>query len=99
MPDFIFWNSVVIPLAGMGVTLVIALSIVKAITRHLDRRHEARLAAGSGGTGQGEVEALRSEMGQLRGQVESLEERVDFAERLLTQERSRRQVEPGDRAS
>ncbi|MBI4501617.1 MAG: hypothetical protein HY700_10680 [Gemmatimonadetes bacterium] len=93
MPDFLFWNEVVIPLAGMGVGLFITFAIIRAVTKGLERRHEARMAAG----GAGEVEGLRAEVGQLRSQVESLEERVDFTERMLTQERSRRQVESGGR--
>ena len=93
MPDFLFWDQVVLPLAGMAVGLFLTLTVIRAVTRGLERRHEARMAAG----GSGEGEGLRAEVGQLRSQVESLEERVDFAERMLTQERSRRQIESGGR--
>jgi hypothetical protein len=93
--DFLFWDQVVIPIAGMVTGLLITLAIIRAVTRQLDRRHEAKLHAG----GAGDAEGLRTELGQLRSQVESLEERVDFAERLLTQERNRRPIEPGHRES
>jgi hypothetical protein len=87
--DFLFWNEVVIPLAGMAMGLFIMLATIRAVSRHLDRKHEARTAA-SQGTG-----ASQAELQQLRSQVEALEERVDFTERLLTQERNRRPLEPG----
>jgi hypothetical protein len=92
MPDFLFWNEVVIPLAGMATVLLISLSVVKAVARHLERRHESGVTAGAAAGGP-ELDRLRSEVGLLRTQVESLEERVDFAERLLTQERNRKQLE------
>ena len=95
MPPFIFFNEVLIPLAGMATGLIITLSVVKAITRQLDRRHDARIAAHSSAGG-GDVDGLRNEMVELRGQVEALEERLDFTERLLTQERNRRQLEGGN---
>jgi hypothetical protein len=95
VPPFLFFNEVLIPLAGMATGLIITLSVVKAITRQLDRRHDARLAVHGGG---GDVEGLRTEVVELRGQVEALEERLDFTERLLTQERNRRQLE-GERGS
>lgn len=89
--DFLFWNEVVIPLAGMATGLFITLAVIKAVARHLERRHEERkLGAGPGGDG-----ALQDEVHQLRSRVESLEERVDFTERVLTQERARRPLEPG----
>ena len=97
MPPFLFFNEVLIPLAGMATGLIITLSVVKAITRQLDRRHDARLAAHSGAAS-GDVEGLRTEVVELRGQVEALEERLDFTERLLTQERNRRQLE-GERGN
>jgi hypothetical protein len=86
--DFLFWNEVVIPLAGMATGLLLALAGIRAVSRHFERRHEARLHQGDG-------QGLREEVQQLRSQVESIEERLDFAERLLTQERNRRPLEPG----
>ena len=94
MPDFLFWDRVLIPLAGMATGLLITLSVVKAITGALARRHETKMAElGHGASG--EVESLKGEVGHLRSQLEALEERMDFTERLLTQERNRRQLEQG----
>ena len=96
MPAFLFWHDVAIPIAGMATVLLIALSFIRAGSRMLERRHEARMAASGGDHGE-EVEQLRGELGQLRSQVDALEERLDFTERLLTQEKARRQLEPGSR--
>jgi hypothetical protein len=92
--DFIFWQNVVIPLAGMAVGLFISLAVIRVVARQFDRRHEARMAATTGGGG-AQTDALRSELQQLRTHVEALEERVDFAERLLTKERAHRPLERG----
>jgi hypothetical protein len=92
-----FWNEVLIPLAGMATGLLITLSIVKAVSRALERRHESKMAEVGHGAAGDEVESLKGEVSQLRTQMDALEERVDFAERLLTQERNRRQLEQGNR--
>lgn len=92
--DFLFWNEVVIPLAGMATGLLITLATIRAVARHFERKHEERKL----GAAAGADPVLRDELLQLRSQVESLEERVDFTERLLTQERTRRPLEPGKNA-
>jgi uncharacterized protein YlxW (UPF0749 family) len=97
VPAFLFWHEIALPLAITAAGLLAILSAIKAVSRVLERRHELRAAAGSD-HGE-EVQHLQAEMGQLRAQVEALEERVDFAERMLTQERKRRQLEPGSRES
>lgn len=52
------------------------------------RLEEARLRAGGmdGETG-AEIEALRQEVGELRRDLGDMQERLDFAERLLSQTR------------
>ena len=92
MPAFLFWHEIALPLAITAAGLLAILSAIKAASRVMERRHELRIAAGNQGD---EVQHLQAEMGQLRAQVEALEERVDFAERMLTQERKHRQIEPG----
>jgi len=47
------------------------------------RLEEARLRLGVGGAEPGEVQALRSEVESMRGELTELQERVDFAERML----------------
>lgn len=46
------------------------------------RLEEVRLRLG-GGTEPGEVQALRNDVESMRGELAELQERVDFAERLL----------------
>ena len=87
-----------IPLAGIAALVVIALPLVRGVVRYLERK--------SGGTGGGhEVEALHSEVDELRGRLEQvedttarlteLEERLDFAERLLTRQRAGAELPAG----
>lgn len=47
------------------------------------RLEEARPRLGGGGSDPGEVHALRSEVESMRGELTELQERVDFAERML----------------
>jgi hypothetical protein len=42
-----------------------------------------------------EVDALREEMQQLRGELSEVHERLDFAERLLAQARAKGQIAAG----
>lgn len=87
MPDFVFWNEVIIPLAGMA-TGVVIVTIIAGIVRHARQ-------AGANPAEAGEAKALRAELESLRSHVEAIEERLDFAERLLIKERGREQVGPG----
>lgn len=75
---------------GFSGTLVLAGMIIRAINRHLDRKHSlGRQEASSE-----EVEGLRSTIHELREQVVQLEERVDFTERLLSQARESERLGP-----
>lgn len=78
----------VLALASIGMLTALGFGIMKSINRHLERKH--------GGDG-GRVEALRAEVDELRARVEEaddirvrfldLEERLDFAERMLARDR------------
>jgi hypothetical protein len=66
----------------------IAFGIMRSINKHLDRKWQAQ----QGGPGHepilGELEELRTRLegsDELRDRVVELEERVDFAERILTE--------------
>lgn len=95
-----FVENVIFPLIGMGMGVLAMTFVYKTVNRWLDRRHERTLAEASGGP------ALQGELAQLRERVEALEdaavkiqefeERLDFAERLLTQQRDRPPVRAGD---
>lgn len=65
------------------------------VNKWLDRRHERELAT-SGGVPQRQLEAVMMRLQETEGRVEELEERLDFAERLLAQQRQRdAQLPPG----
>lgn len=95
--EILIWNQVILPLIGVAVCLILGLPIVRAIVRRMDRKR-AR-------ADEQEVVTLRSEVLDLRQRLESLEEagqrvaeleeRVDFAERMLAQHRQARPLAPG----
>jgi hypothetical protein len=88
-----------IPLAGITALVALGLPLVRGVVRYLERK-------GAGAAGGFEAEALRSEVDDLRARLElventtgrltELEERLDFAERLLTQQRARAGLPGGE---
>lgn len=88
---------VLIPLAGIALVGILGLPVVRAVVQAIERRSMAR----SGG----DVGALRAEMEEMRARLESLEdqgtrvaeleERLDFTERLLAQQRDNPALGPG----
>ncbi|MBI2615541.1 MAG: hypothetical protein HYW52_07710 [Gemmatimonadetes bacterium] len=96
-PDFLFWNEVIIPLAVLAAGVILGLPVVRAVVRHVERK--------GGAPGETELAALRASMEELRsrldraedfsGRLAEMEERLDFAERLLTQQRERAVLRPG----
>jgi len=92
------FNEIVAPLLGMAMGAFVLWGVYRIVTRLLERR---RL-----GAGQAELEGWRSDLEQLKAQsglVEDLtfrlnevEERLDFAERLLTREREQTRLKPGE---
>jgi hypothetical protein len=76
-------------LAVLGTLTGIVGIIARVAMRGIDRRHERLLLERGAGAGE-EVEQLRARVEALEdsvGRVQELEERVDFAERLLTRAR------------
>lgn len=99
MPPMTFvLEDILLPIFGMVLGAFIAWQIFRTINRWLDRR---------GGGAPEEVRALRAEVERLRAQAESvedlrfqvgeLEERLDFTERVLAQQKERRPLAPGGR--
>jgi hypothetical protein len=94
-PGFVVF---LIPLAGIGALVALGLPLVRGIVRYLERK-------GAGGSG-GEDAALRLDVDDLRGRLEQvedvtvrlaeLEERLDFAERLLTRQRAGGELPAGE---
>jgi hypothetical protein len=89
--DWIWVQNVVLPLIGMGMGGFVLFGLYRTVNRQLDRRHEARLAGATPGSGQ-DVDRLQQRLEGLEEQVDrlqELEERVDFAERMLAQQTDR----------
>lgn len=75
---------VLITLAFIGGTVLIAFPLIRAISRRLEGRHTQDPAVLA------EMEELRArvaELEQRQGTLHELEERIDFTERLLAQQR------------
>lgn len=89
MPDWLWIQNVIFPLVGMGMGVLFMFGAYRIISRWIDRRHERLMADRASATGFGEVEQLKARVEVLEetlGRVQELEERLDFAERLLTQQ-------------
>lgn len=90
MPDFVWIQEVVFPLVGMGMGAFVLYGVYRTVNRILDRRHERRVGGGPGLAD--EVERLRLRVDELedqRGRLQELEERLDFAERMLAKHTQR----------
>jgi hypothetical protein len=85
---------------GMGMGVLFMVGVYKTVNRWLDRRHERALAeAGGSPRLQGEVALLRERVEVLEDatlKVQEFEERLDFAERMLTQQRERPPLRAGE---
>ena len=82
MPDFWF----LVPLGGMAVGALFMVGVYRLVVRWIDRRHGTPLPEGT----REELEELRRQVAaveELPERVSELEERLDFAERLLAQQR------------
>ena len=97
-PMWIWFQEIGVPILGFAFGAFVVWQVARTVNRYLERRH--------GGQDARELEELRSSIEHLQGQagvtddlalrVGDLEERLDFAERLLTKERERRErIEPG----
>jgi hypothetical protein len=77
----------IVPIAGMGLSAFFMFGVYKLFNRWLDARHRRDAAVSSE-----ELRELQREVDELRvlpGRLAELEERIDFAERLLARERER----------
>ena len=78
-------NNLLIPVAGMGTAIILGVNVLKTIRHYIDRR----LPRGDADA-LPQLEELRARIEELErghGRVDELEDRLDFAERLLTRGR------------
>lgn len=77
--------ALLIPIITLAIPLaaVVFIGLQKLARTRLE---EARLRAGDQGN-EAEIAALRNEVGDLRRELTDVQERMDFAERLLSQAR------------
>ena len=97
LADFVWFQNVVLPVLGMGMGAFVLFGAYRTVNRHLDRRHERQLGAAAQGHSGSELEDLRARVELLEDavdRVQELEERLDFTERMLTQQQ-RQQIDPG----
>jgi hypothetical protein len=90
------WDFLV-PIAGIAAGLVVVLPIVRVIVRAIDRR-TGGIPSGSGVAPE-DLADMRGQLEQLRevtARVDELGERLDFAERLLAQQRERGRLPVGE---
>jgi len=90
------FEQVVLPLLGMGMGVFVLINGFRIAHRALDQKHERDLAA-MGGAAPGELAELRERMDRLEEvglRLQELEERLDFAERMLTSGRDRPEQMP-----
>ena len=81
--------EVILPLLGMGMGMYAIVEGLRLGKRAMDQKHERDLAAAGGGPS-GEVAELRERVERLEEvgfRVQEIEERLDFAERVLTKGR------------
>jgi len=83
------WIEHWFPLVMMGMTVLAGVGVYRIAVRWVDRKHERLLAEMQRRTDGAETAGLQDRVDALEaaaGRVQELEERVDFTERLLTQQ-------------
>ena len=94
-PEIVF----LIPLAGIAAMVALGLPLVRGIVHYLERKSGGGIA--DAGALRREVDELRARLDQVEdttARLTELEERLDFAERLLIQQRARSGLPAGEDA-
>jgi hypothetical protein len=90
VPSYLWIQEVVFPLIGMGIGTFVLYGAYRTVNRMLDRRHESQRVGG--GVAADEIRHLEERVAVLEeqtGRVQELEERLDFAERMLAKQGQR----------
>ena len=99
MPDWLWIQNVVFPLIGMGMGVLLMFGVYRIATRWTDRRQERRMLDRGAGAGSQDLRQLQARVDQLEdvaARVQDLEERLDFTERVLAQQRERGRLPAGE---
>lgn len=99
MPSWIWIQNVVFPLVGMGMGVLFMFGVYRIVTRWIDRRPERSMLERDGGAGSADLRQLQARVDQLEdvaARVQDLEERLDFTERVLAQQRERGRLPAGE---
>jgi hypothetical protein len=86
----LLFEDIVLPLLGMGMGLFVLYNLFRLAHRAMDQKHQRDLAKVSGAAP--EVAELRERIEHVEAiayRVQELEERLDFAERVLASGRER----------
>lgn len=95
MPSWVWIQNVVLPILGMGLGGLFMFGVYRTVNRWIDRRHEREMAA-RGQFPTPALERLQERVEALEDvayRVQELEERVDFAERVLARGRGAERLE------
>jgi hypothetical protein len=99
MPDWLWMQNVVFPLVGMGMGVLFMFGAYRVAMRWIDRRHERLMierGAGAGSADLGQLQARVDQLEDVVARVQDLEERLDFTERVLAQQRERGRLPAGE---
>ncbi len=99
MPSWLWIQNVIFPLVGMGMGVLFMFGAYRVAMRWIDRRHERLMAEGGEGGASLAVQQLQARVEQLEDvavRVQDLEERLDFTERVLAQQRERGRLPAGE---
>ena len=94
MPPWFYFNTIVLPLLGMGMGAFFLLGLYRTVNHWIERKHERELAA-QGVAGPLALEAVGGRLDDVGDRIQELEERMDFAERVLTQQRDQNRLQSG----
>jgi hypothetical protein len=90
VPSYLWIQEVVFPLIGMGIGCFVLYGAYRTVNRALDRRHDARrVGAGVAAEDVRHLEERVAVLEEQAGRVQEIEERLDFAERMLAKQGQR----------
>lgn len=89
MPSYLWIQEVIFPLIGMGIGSFVLYGAYRTLNRMLDRRAEAQKVGGVSAEELRHLEERVAFLEEQSGRVQELEERLDFAERMLAKQGQR----------